>query len=74
MTVEELPVVTPKLNFQTQSDDTTTAPVREVIKTNMVHQLYPNRYANPPIEPFGGDKPHNNLQTSKAVYIWLRTT
>ena len=71
LTVDELPVVTPKLNFQTQNDDFTT-PLTEVIKTNIVHKLYDNRYANPPISPFGGDKPHNTLPPSKAVYVWLR--
>nr|DAY77174.1 MAG TPA: Baseplate structural protein [Caudoviricetes sp.] len=68
-----MPVVTPKLNFQAQAGDTTTAPVRETIKTNAVHQLYPNRYANSPIEPFGGDMPHNNIQPCIAVYLWKRT-
>lgn len=72
LTVDELPTVTPKLNFQTQSDNFT-APLSEVIKTNMLHKMYDNRYANPPISPFGGDKPHNNLQTSRAAYVWLRT-
>ena len=72
MTVDELPVVTPKLNFQTQDNDFT-APLAEVIKTNMVHKMYENRYTNPPIEPFGGDKPHGNLPPCVSVYIWRRT-
>lgn len=35
-----------------------------------------NRYGNDADfsgAPAGANQPHNNLQTSKAVYIWLRT-
>lgn len=73
MTVDELAKVYPKLSFQTQNDDNTTPPVQEVIQTHSVHNRYGNRYLNPPIEPFGGDKPHNNLQPSRVCYIWIRT-
>ena len=73
LTVDELAKVYPKLSFQTQNDDSTTPPVQEVIQTHGIHNMYGNRYLNPPIEPFGGDKPHNNLQPSRACYIWCRT-
>ena len=73
LTVDELAKVYPKLSFQTQNDDNTTPPVQEVIQTHGIQNMYGNRYLNPPIEPFGGDKPHNNLQPSRVCYIWIRT-
>jgi hypothetical protein len=73
LTVDELAKVYPKLSFQTQNDDKTTPPVQEVIQTHGINNRYGNRYLNPPIAPFGGDKPHNNLQPSRACYIWSRT-
>lgn len=73
LTVDELAKVYPKLSFQTQNDDNTTPPVQEVIQTHGIQNKYGNRYLNPPIEPFGGDKPHNNLQPSRVCYIWIRT-
>ena len=43
-----------------------------------VNALGYGKNSNKPIDvvhlEFGGDIPHNNLQPSKAVYIWTRTT
>lgn len=73
MTVDELAKVYPKMIFQSQDYDTTTPPVRELFITKSVNDLYGHRFQNPPMEPFGGDMPHNNLQPSRVCYIWLRT-
>ncbi|MFV0616655.1 hypothetical protein ACE418_01930 [Megasphaera sp. WILCCON 0056] len=73
LTVDELAVVKLELCFQTQNDDNKTEPQREVIKTNKTHDMYGVRHLSQVIAPFGGDKPHNNMQPSKAVFAWLRT-
>ena len=74
-TVDELPIVRPKLSYQITSGDDhkDSSPAQEIFKSQIAYNVSGNRYANPPIGSFGGDKPHNNLQTSRAAYIWLRT-
>lgn len=74
ITVDELPEVKPKLNFQTQQDVSSNEHEnKETIITKSVQQRYGNRYQNPPMSSFGGDKAHNNVPPSKAVYMWTRT-
>lgn len=72
-TVDELAKVYPKMLFQSQDYDTTTPPVHELFITKSVNDKYGHRFQNPPLLPFGNDKPHNTMQPSKAVYAWIRT-
>lgn len=57
--VDELAVVKPKLSYQmaqTRDDN-----VQEILKSQSSANAYGNRHNNPPIEPFGGNQPHNNM-------------
>ena len=66
MTVEELAAHTHQINH------TSAVSNPEIHEWPMVDHSAESKWQTIDIKPEGGDKPHNNVQPSKAVYCWLR--